>query len=609
MHRRIHSVFLGLSVAVFLCLCGSIAWSANGLGMGYQPKYGDQFAHFDYANPLAPKGGNITLAAMGSFDKLNPFTLKGSAATDIGGLGDTGLVFESLASASQDEPFSMYGLLADDMALAPDRLSMTFHINPLARFHNGDAVTASDVKFSFDTLRSKAAHPQFRSYWSDVKQAVVVDRLTIRFEFSRTNSELHMILGQMPVFSPKWLGGKTLDKVTLETPIGSGPYRVEQFDLGKRVVYRRDPQYWGKDLPVRRGTYNFDTITYRYYKDDTVRLEAFKAGEFDFTFENSAKQWARGYEGPKFRSGQIVRTELKHENNAGMQGFAMNLRRPLFGDVRVRKALELAFDFEWANRQLFYNQYTRSRSYFTNSEMEARGVPDKAELQLLGSLKLPVPAAVFQEPVPPPSTVAPRSLRDNLREARDLLNAAGWVYRDGALRNARGEPFEFELLLYSKAFERIAAPFARNLEKLGIRMDYRLYDLALAQKKLDTFDYDMTVITYGASESPGNELYGRFHSRSAAEQGSDNAFGLKDPLVDALIDRVVTSRSRAELVTACKVLDRVLRAGHYLVPNWHNPTHRVAYWNRFEYPKTLPRYYSPVDWALRTWWAKPVGGQ
>lgn len=603
--RMIPKILLLLACAS-ASLAASPTHAAPSLALGYTPKYPAQFRHFDYVNPAAPKGGGITLAIQGSFDKLNPFTLKGSAATDIGGLGDGSLVFESLAAASLDEPFSMYGLLADDMQLAVDKLSITFHLNPKARFSNGDPVTAADVKYSFDTLRSKAAHPTFRSYWADVKQAVVLDSRSVRFDFKRQNSELHMILGQLPVFSAKWGQGKPFDKVILDTPIGSGPYLIESYDLGKYIRFRRNPDYWGAQLPVRSGLFNFDQVNYRYYKDETVRLEAFKAGEFDFTFENSAKQWARGYEGPKFRDGRIVRTELAHHNNAGLQGFAMNLRRPLFQDPRVRQALILAFDFEWSNRQLFYNQYQRSRSYFTNSELEAHGAPDAAELKLLEPLRHKLPAAVFDPPEPPPSTAAPSSLRDNLRRAKQLLADAGWTYRDGALRNAAGQPMQFEFLLYSKTFERIVAPYARNLEKLGIHLDYRQYDLALAQKKLDNFDYDMTVSTFGAGESPGNELYSRFGSAAARQTGSDNVFGLQDPAVDALIDKVVTAGSRRDLVTACRALDRVLRAGYYLVPNWHSPTHRVAYWNHFARPATLPLYYNPVDLAVRSWWMQPA---
>jgi microcin C transport system substrate-binding protein len=516
------------------------------------------------------------------------------------------LMFETLAESSDDEPFSMYGLLARDMVFAADGLSITFRLDPAARFSDGSPVDAADVKHSFDTLMSPQAHPRFRQYYADVARVVVVNQRTVRFEFKRRNHELHMIIGtQLPVFSRKWGGGKPFDQVVQDPPVTSGPYRIEKVDWGKSITYRRDPKYWGADLPVRRGMYNFDRITYKYFKDETARLEGFKAGEFDWIAENSAKNWARGHVGRRYASGEIVKREFKHSNAAGMQGFVLNTRRKLFADVRVRQALTLAFDFEWMNRQVFYGQYVRSPSYFTNSEMEAEGLPDPDELALLASLHAKVDPAVFGEAPMPPSTAPPDSLRANLRKAIGLLAQAGWtVADDGRLRNARGEPFEFEVLSYSSALERIAVPWARNLEKLGIHARLRTTDQALYQKRSDEFDFDVIVQSYSSSQTPGNELVERFTSAAAKEKGSDNLPGVRDPAVDEVVRRLLTSRTRAELVDAARVLDRLLRNGWYLVPHFYAQAHRVAYRPRLAFPDTLPLYYNPSAWMLKTWWVK-----
>jgi len=580
------------------------AHAAHGLALGATPKYPPGFAHFAYVNPDAPKGGDLYLSALGSFDKLNPYTLKGTAPAAV-----NDLVFETLAVQSDDEPFSVYGLLAKDLELAPDRLSITFRLNERARFSNGDPVTAADVKHSYDMLMSKAATPVYRAMWADVSRLVVVDPLTVRFEFKRRNRELHMIVGQLPVFSRKWGAGKPFEDITLDTPIGSGPYVMERMDLGKNIVFRRNPQYWAANEPTRRGMFNYDRILYRFYRDELVRLEAFKAGEFDFNHENVAKNWARGYTGPKFERGDIIRRELTHQNPQGMQAYVFNLRRPLFQDVRVREALGLAMDYEWMNRQLFYDQYKRSYSYFTNSEMAATGRPSAEELKLLEPVRKYLNPAAFEAVRMPPTTAPPRSLRDNLRQARELLRAAGWTYRDGALRNAKGEPFEFEVLINRRSWERVVAPFARNLEKLGITLNSRVIDAALYTKRVDDFDFDMIVHWYLSSQSPGNELYLRFASETADEQGSHNMMGLKNAGIDRLVHAVLTADTRDELVTACRALDRALLAGQYVIPHWHNTVHRVAYKNRFGIPRQQPLYYQPEDWLVKAWWIRTAGEQ
>jgi len=577
------------------------AAAAHALALRAQPKYPPGFAHFGYVDPAAPRGGEIVLAEIGSYDKLNPYSLKGLVAA---GLGD--LVFETLALSSQDEPSSNYGLLAEDMTLAADGLSITFRLHAAARFSNGDPVTAADVRHSYDMLTGKQANPLYRNYWGDVNRVRVLDARSVRFEFKRRNPELPIILGQLPVFSAKWGGGKPFDKFGLEPPIASGPYAIERMDLGKSITYRKRTDYWGAALPVRRGQFNFERVAYRYYRDELIRLEAFKAGEFDFVRENSSKNWARGYKGPKFSRGELITRELPHANPAGMQGFVMNLRRPLFRDKRVRQALGLALDFEWMNRQLFYDQYRRSPSYFTNSEMAAAGRPDAEELKLLEPLRSRLDPGVFDEAPLPPVTTPPHSLRENLRQARSLLEAAGWSYRDGALRDAAGKPFEFECITYTRVFERVLAPYAKALAKLGITLRYRVVDAALYQQRMDTFDYDMTTVVFASSQSPGNELWGRFGSQAADEPGSDNAIGIKDAAVDALVEAVVSAESRIAQVAAARALDRVLRAGYYLVPHFHNTTHRIGYKNRFGMPTTLPLYYASEDWMLKTWWVDPA---
>ena len=581
-----------------------VAWAqsfTHAMAWGAQPAYAPEFKAFRYVNPDAPRGGTLTLDGFGSFDKLNPFTLKGVVAAGVGSL-----MFDTLTEQSDDEPFSVYGLIAQSMSFAPDGLSITFRLDPRARFSNGDPILAADVRHSFEMLMSKQAHPRFKNLYGDVKSVSTPDERTIRFDFKRRNHELHMILGSLPVFSRKWGAGKPFDQIVQEPPIASGPYRLERADWGKTITFSRRDDYWAKDLSVRRGMFNFDRITYTYFKDEVARLEGFKAGQFDWIAENSAKNWARGHVGPKYRSGEIIKREFVHANSAGIQGFALNTRRAMFADPRVRLALAQAFDFEWMNRQVFYGQYLRSPSYFTNSEMQATGRPGPDELALLEPFRSKLPPEVFGEVPMPPDTLAPRTLRDNLRTALALLRQAGWnVADDGVLRNDKGEAFNFEVLSYSKALERIAVPWVRNLEKLGIRANMRVTDPVLFQKRLDDYDFDVTVISMPASQTPGNELLERFSSQAADEKGSDNAPGIKDPVVDALIQQLLASNSREELVAAARALDRVLRHGWYLVPHFYSATHRVAYRNSLAYPETLPKFYTPQNWVLKTWWRKP----
>lgn len=577
----------------------SSAFAAHAFSLYDTPKYPAGFTHFDYVNPDAPRGGELFLAnpdRRTSFDKFNPFSLKGVAAAGV-----SNLMFETLATGSSDEIATMYGLLAEDMELAPDRMSMTFRLNPKAKFNNGDPVLAADVKHSYDTLVAKGA-PQFKSIFADVKQCVVLDERTVRFDFKALNRELPLIVGGVPVFSRKWGANTSFDKIQLEPPITTGPYLIDRFDVGRSISYKRDPNYWGNDVPARRGMFNFGRIVYRFYKDDVARLEAFKAGEFDVVVEYSAKNWARAYIGPKFTSGDIVKRELPHSNGAGMQGFVMNLRRPQFADIRIRKALGLALDYEWMNRQLFYGQYKRIYSFFNNSELAASGTPSADELKLLESMRDKLDPAVFGPAPVPPRTDPPNSLRANLLQAKALFKEAGWDYRDGALRNSKGEPFTFEILDDQSALSRIISVYVRNLQKLGISVNQRTADYALVQKRMEEFDFDMTSIRFPDTTSPGNEMFDMFGSKAADEKGSNNAWGLKDPAVDKLVAGLVAAETRKELVATARSLDRVLLHKHIVVPHWFSSTHRVAYRNRFGIPAKMPLYYAADPYVISMWW-------
>lgn len=595
-------------LALHAALAAPAAHAAYAIAQYGVPKYPPGFKHFDYVNPDAPKGGTLVLAnpnRLTSFDKFNPFTMRGNAAPGID------MLFESLTTGSSDEPASAYGLLADDIDVAPDRRSVTFHLNPRARFSNGDRVTADDVKFSFDTLKSKQAAPQFGAYFAEIAKAVVVDPATVRFEFRSANRELPLIAGGVPVFSRKWglrADGSRIpfDQLAFEQPIGSGPYVIERYDNGRTITYRRNPAYWGADLPVRVGTHNFERIVYKLYGDGVARLEAFKAGEYDVLVEYIARNWARRDVGKRFDSGELIKREFRQHNGAGMQGFFMNLRRPLFRDVRVRQALDLAFDFEWLNRQLFYSAYTRLNSYFADTDLQATGTPGEGELKLLEPLRAQLDPAVFGPMVTQPDTNPPGSLRANLLKARALLAQAGWTYRDGALRNAKGEPFAFEILDDAGgAMEGVVTAYQRNLAKLGIDVRFRTADYALLQKRLDAFDYDMTTIRLPGVQVPGAEQYSRYASKFADEPGSDNFIGLKSPAVDALLHALGAAQTREELLDATHALDRVLMHGYYAVPQWYSTTHRIAYKRTLAYPRTLPLYYSAEGWVVSTWWAKP----
>ncbi len=598
-HQSLHWILI-LLLGLGLGHAAAAATPQHALTLyGEAPKYRSGFTHFDYVNPAVPKGGTVRLAEIGSFDSLNPFILKGTAAAGIG------RVYDTLTVQSLDEPFTEYGLLAESVVRDPDNRWVEFHLRPQARFHDGEPITAEDVAFTLELLKTQG-HPFYRAYYKDVARAVVQDPRTVRFEFATAdNRELPLIVGQMPVLPRHAWVGRDFTRTTLEPPLGSGPYRVAKVDPGRSITYRRVADYWAKDLPVNRGRYNFDTIRIDYYRDDTVALEAFKAGEYDFRQENVAKNWAVGYDGPALRDGRIRKEEIPHQRPTGMQGFVFNTRKSLFADRRVRWALAHAFDFEWANKNLFYGAYARTKSYFSNSELAARGLPSPAERKLLEPYRDRLPPEVFTQAYAPPRTDGSGRLRANLRTAARLLREAGWVVRDGRrVHRDTGEPFTFELLLVSPSFERVALPFQRNLRRLGIEMRVRTVDPAQYQKRLDQFDFDMVVASFGQSLSPGNEQRDYWTSAAAETPGSRNLAGIRDPVVDALVERLIHAPDRQTLVTTTRALDRVLLWGHYVIPHWHLRYFRVAYWDRLAHPRHNPPYGLDLD----AWWHEQAGG-
>ena len=588
--------------SLLLCCQSAPLLAAHGISIDGKLKYPSDFQQFDYTSSQAVKGGQLVLFDLGSFDKMNPFTLKGTPPSGL-----DSFVFETLAVASLDETFAAYGLIAKDMAVASDKLSITFTLNESARFSDNSPITPEDVKFSLETLKSEQAHPSYAYYYQDIVGAEILDAHRIRFNFAKPNRELHMIAAQLPVLSAKFYkqhGFSFQDgTAAMAPPIGSGPYIVDKVQQGKSISYKRNPNYWAANLPARKGLFNFDTIIINYYKDQIVAVEAFKAGEFDYMPVNIAKQWARDLDGGKFEEGTLMKKLFPHKNNAGMQGFLMNTRRPLFKDPKVREALGLALDFEWVNKSLFFDQYTRANSFFSNSTLAATGLPTGLELSYLEPLRQQVSASVFTTPLTPPVTTGKDGLRGNLRRAGELLQEAGWTIQNGVLKDKTGAPFRFEILLSSASFERVMAPFVSNLKKLGIEADYRTIDPALYTDREQKFDFDMIVHVYGQASSPGNEQRNYWHSTTADIPGSKNLAGIKDPAVDVLVNKIIYAQTQDELTAACKALDRVLWYGYYMIPNWYMDGYRLAYRNIFSQPETLPLYYDYTQ-LLMSWWMK-----
>lgn len=574
---------------------------AHAIAMHGDPKYPAGFQHFDYVNANAPKGGTLKLHTMGSFDSFMPWLPKGTAAAGMAALGNSYL-FDSLTVQSLDEPFTEYGLLAKTIEWPDDRSWVAFTLRDNARFSDGTPVLAKDVVWTFHQLTQQGS-PLYAYYYADVAKVEAVSKRKVKFTFKPgDNRELAMIVGQLPVLPEHYWKDKKFTAATLTPPIGSGPYKIASFKPGKRVVYQRRKDYWAKDLPVMRGHDNFDKVVFEYYMDDTVALQAFIRGDYDWRSENSSKNWATAYNGEPFKDGTLVKEAVKHSNPVGMQGFIFNTRRPLFQDRTLREAMGYALDFEWSNAHLFYGQYKRTRSYFQNSELAATGLPDKAELKLLEPLKKNLPPRVFTQAYQPPQSDGSGRPRANLRRAQSLLKKAGYTIRGDQLYTPDGKPVKFEFLLSSPLFERVVLPFTRNLAVLGIKANVVRVDQSQYVQRVREFDYDMIVGGWGESPSPGNEQRGYWTSAAAKRGSSQNYAGIENPAIDTLVNELIAAHTRAQLVTRCRALDRALQWGFYVIPNWYMDHYRFAYQSRLAHPD-LPPYVTP-DGALDLWWDK-----
>jgi microcin C transport system substrate-binding protein len=595
----------GATLACLLIIGGPVASASDNLTKHHAlsligaPKYGPDFTHFSWVNPNAPKGGRVRRWAMGTFDSLNQFPVKGAPATGLG------LIYDTLLMQSPDEAGASYGLVAEWVTYPEDYSSATIQLRQGARFHDGKPITPEDVIFSFDAI--KKVSPNHAFYYKDVSKAEKTGDRQVTFTFSvKGNRELPTIIGDLQVL-PKHFHeavgangeSRDLSKSTLEVPLGSGPYRIKEVDAGRSISYERVKDWWAKDLPIGKGQWNFDELKFVYFRDRVPAFEAFKSGQLDYWPENSAKGWATAYDFDAVKRGLVKLEKLPTKNVAYMQSFAFNLRRPQFQDPRVRRAFNLAFDFEWANKNLFYDQYTRLGSYFDNSELRATGLPHGRELEILKEVKGQVPPEVFTAEWKNPVNVTPQDARKHLGEAAKLLAEAGWTPKNGVLTNAKGEELTAEFLIVQPDFERIVQPYKAVLDKLGIKASLRIVDTSQYQRRHDTFDFDIIVASFPQSESPGNEQRDFWGSEAADKEGSRNLIGIKNPAIDKLIDRIIMARDREDLVAATRALDRVLLWNHYVVPQFHMPYERLAIWDMYRRPDTLPSRNSSF---LRVWW-------
>ena len=594
----------------------------HGLSPFGELKYAADFKNFDYVNPDAPKGGKVSQigpSGRTTFDSFNAFILKGDSAQGLE------LLFDTLMTRALDEPDAVYGLVAETADVADDKMSVTFALRKEAKFADGSPVTAQDCVFSFDILKEKG-DPSYRLSLRDVVKAEATNDNTVRYTFQgNLTRDLPLLVAQLPVLSKAYYGKQPFDETTLETPLSSGPYTIKAHKAGTFVTYALRSDYWGKGLAVNRGRFNFDEVRYDYFRDRTLELENLFSGNFDFREEFTSKDWANGYNKPVVTSGKILRQTLADELQSGAQGFFINTRRAKFADVRVRKALGLAFDFEWSNRNLFFGLYTRTGSYFENSDMKAVGPPSPAEIALLEPFKAKLPPQVFGEPELPPVTDGSGNIREQLREAGKLLNEAGWTLKQETLddpscgffcgmmrsvglgskpvqkvlRNAAGENLTVEFLTYEEGFEKIIGPYIKNLAQIGVEGSIRRVDPAQYEKRTETFDFDFVIQRYSLRLTPGVELKNFWGTEAAKIDGSLNLAGISDPVVDALAEKVMAAKSREELVAATRAVDRVLRAGHYWVPHWYKAAHNLAFWDKFAWPAIKPKYDRG---ALTTWW-------
>jgi microcin C transport system substrate-binding protein len=597
--RRVGSID-GLAAVLVLAAALQAPAHANGERHGLSAfgdlKYPQDYKHFDYVSPDAPKGGRLAQigpAARITFDSFNGFILKGDAAQGLE------LIFDSLMTRANDEPDAVYGLVARSAALAADGQSVTFRLRPEAKFADGSPLTSADVVFSFTTLKEKG-HPRYRILLRDVVAAEAPDPHTVRYTFQGSEiRDLPLLVAELPILSKAYYATRSFEETSLEPPLGSGPYRIADFKQGTFVTFRRRDDYWAKDLAPNRGRFNFDEVRFEYYRDRTAALESLKAGAYDLREEFTAKDWSTAYDIPQVRDGRMVLVTLPDESPSGTQGFFLNTRRPKLADVRVRRALDLAFDYEWTNKNLFYGLYRRTHSYFENSPLKATGKPSADELALLAPHRARLSAGVFEAPYVSPVSDGSGSDRRLLRQAAELLTEAGWALREGKRVNTAGETLDIEFLLYEPSFERILGPYIKNLQAIGVQAQIRRVDPAQYERRVKGFDFDVITQRFVMRLTPGVELKGYFGSEAARTEGAFNLAGIADPAVDALVTKVLEAKSRAELTTAARALDRVLRAGHYWVPHWNKASHTIAYWDRFSRPPVKPKYDRGV---VDTWW-------
>lgn len=577
---------------------------APSVAMHGDVKYKDGFTHLDYTNPDAPKGGTLKNSAIGNFDSLNPFIIKGTPAGGMTFLGQS-MIYDSLMEQSNDEPFSMYGLLAEKIEYdTEDKSWVAFHLNPEAKWADGKPVTPDDVIWSFNTFLEKGS-PFFKAYYGDVTKVEATSDTRVKFTFQHAdNAELPLILSQLAILPKHYWADKDFGVTSLEFPLGSGPYKISKVDAGRSITYERNPDYWGKDLPINKGRFNFGNVVYDYYKDSNVALEAFFAGEYDYRIENTAKLWETGYDVAPVKDGRIVKEEIPHKRPQGMQGFLYNTRKPVFQDKDVRKALAYAFDFEWSNKQFAYGDYKRTDSYFENSELAAlEGPPTGRVLEILETYRGKIPDEAFTTRYEPPKTDGSGNLRANLREAMKLLDEAGYKLGEDGIRvhQESGTRLEFEIVDSNPLFERWVLPFVANLKKIGVQANFRVLDPAQYQNRMNDFDFDMTIGSIAQSSSPGNEQRDFWGSEKADIQGSRNYIGIKDPAIDDLIEKIIKAPSREELVALTRALDRILLSGYYLIPHWHIDHWRVAYWKKLGRPENLSDLTPAIG---DTWWVK-----
>ncbi|MBM3554576.1 MAG: ABC transporter substrate-binding protein [Alphaproteobacteria bacterium] len=582
------------ALVLLLALPATAETFRHGLSTFGDLKYGPDFKHYDYVNPDAPKGGLLRLNTVAPYDSLNPFILKGVAAPGIGTLWMT------LMSGSADEPDSAYGTVAESVAVADDKKSVTFVLRKAARWHDGKPITAEDAVFSFTTLVEKG-HPHYALLYRDIAavEALAPDRARFRFKDGAVLRDLPLLAAGMPILPKHYYEKVAFERTTLEPPLGSGPYRVAKVDAGRSIVYERVADWWAKDLPTSRGRYNFDQLRFDVYRDRDIAFEAFKAGEYDWREEFTARNWATGYDAPAVKSGWIKRDTLPDATPSGVQAYFFNTRRAKFQDPRVRRAIGLAFDYEWTNKTQFHGLYERMGSMFENSDLKAKGKPSEAEVELLAPFRDRLAQEVFGEAYLPPGTDGSGNARENLRAARDLLTQAGLVIKDGKLLDKGGQHFALEILGFEHSFERIHAPFVKNLERLGIKASMRFVDVPQYKARMDAFDFDVTVQRFVQPLTPGIEQINMWGTQAADTPGSNNVAGIKSPVIDALIDQLMKASSRADLRAATHALDRVLMHGHYIVPQWFKGAHNIAYWDRFGRPKIAPAYAMGFP---DTWW-------